>query len=74
MAGDEADAIVIATCMSMSTVGCSAVASLLNPSFYFPAQASLAYRCISPEQIFYAPLRALGVEQLLAVQIMWGWP
>ena len=45
-------------------------ASLLNPQFYFPARGVLGYTdAFLLNQVFYAPLRLLGVEQLLAMQL-----
>lgn len=72
MAGDEADAIVIATLHEHVYQSLLGRASLLNPPFYFPTKGVLGFTdAFLLNQIFYAPLRALGIEQLLAIQIMW---
>jgi hypothetical protein len=72
MAGDEADAIVIATLHEHVYQSLLGRASLLNPPFYFPTQGVLGFTdAFLLNQIFYAPLRAMGVEQLLAIQLMW---
>lgn len=45
-------------------------ASLLNPQFYFPTSGVLGYTdAFLLDQIFYAPLRLAGVEELLAAQL-----
>src|SRR6185295_9372169 len=72
MAGDEGDAIVIATLHEHVYQSLLGRASLLNPPFYFPTKGVLGFTdAFLLNQIFYAPLRALGVEQLLAIEIMW---
>jgi hypothetical protein len=72
LAGDEADAIVVATLHEHVYQSLLGRASFLNPPFFFPTQGVLGFTdAFLLNQIFYAPLRALGVEQLLAVQIMW---
>lgn len=72
MAGDEADAIVIATLHEHVYQSLLGRASLLNPPFYFPTRGVLGFTdAFLLNQIFYAPLRVLGLEQLLAIQIMW---
>ena len=72
MAGDEADAVVIATLHEHVYQSLLGRASLLNPPFYFPTQGVLGYTdAFLLNQIFYAPLRALGVEQLLAIELTW---
>jgi len=72
MAGDEGDAIVIATLHEHVYQSLLGRASLLNPPFYFPTKGVLGFTdAFLLNQIFYAPLRALGVEQLLAIEVMW---
>jgi hypothetical protein len=72
MPGDEADAIVIATLHEHVYQSLLGRASLLNPPFYYPTPGVLGFTdAFLLNQIFYAPLRALGLEQLLAIQIMW---
>ena len=45
-------------------------ASLLNPQAFFPARGALGYTDVFLlNQVFYAPLRLVGVEQLLATQL-----
>jgi hypothetical protein len=72
MPGDEGDAVVIATLHEHVYQSLLGHASLRNPPFYFPTQGVLGYTdAFLLNQIFYAPLRALGVEQLLAIEITW---
>jgi hypothetical protein len=72
MAGDEGDALVVATLHEHVYQSLLGRASLLNPPFYFPTKGVLGFTdAFLLNQIFYAPLRALGVEQLLAVELMW---
>src|SRR6185295_5143181 len=71
MPGDEGDAVVIATLHEHVYQSLLGRASLLNPPFYFPTQGVLGFTdAFLLNQIFYAPLRALGVEQLLAIELM----
>jgi hypothetical protein len=72
MAGDEGDALTIATLHEHVYQSLLGRASLRDPPFYFPIRGVLGYTdAFLLNQIFYAPLRVLGVEQLLAVQLMW---
>jgi hypothetical protein len=72
LSGDEGDAMFVAALHDHVYQSLLGHASLRNPPFFFPAQGVLGYSdAFLLNQIFFAPLRALGVEQLLAVQLTW---
>jgi hypothetical protein len=70
LAGDSGDASLIAVLHEHVFRSLLGRASLLNPSFYFPIRGVLGYTdAFFLNQIFYAPLRLVGVESLLAMQL-----
>lgn len=70
LAGDPGDASLIAVLHEHVFRSLLGKASLLNPLFYFPARGVLGYTdAFFLNQIFYAPLRLVGVEPLLALQL-----
>jgi hypothetical protein len=70
LAGDAGDDGLIAYTHEHVFLAMSGRASLLNPQFYFPTRGVLGYTdAFLLNQIFYAPLRLMGVEQLLAMQL-----
>jgi len=70
LAGDAGDDALIAYLHEHVFLALSGRASLLNPQFYYPTPGVLGYTdAFLLNQIFYAPLRLIGVEQLLAMQL-----
>jgi hypothetical protein len=72
MSGDEADAMLVAFLQEHVYQSLLGHASLRNPPFFFPVQGVLGHSdTFLLNQVFYAPLRLLGVERLLAAQLTW---
>ena len=70
LAGDSGDYALIAYIHEHVFLSMIARASLLNPQAFFPARGALGYTDVFLlNQVFYAPLRLVGVEQLLATQL-----
>ena len=70
LAGDAGDDSVIAYIHEHVFLSMIGRASLLNPQVFFPARGALGYTDVFLlNQVFYTPLRLIGVEQLLAMQL-----
>src|SRR5262249_24608750 len=70
LAGGAGDASLIALLHEHVFRSLLGNASLLNPSFYFPTPGVLGYTdTFFLNQVFYAPLRLVGVESLLALEL-----
>ena len=68
--GDEGDATLIAFLHEHVYQSLLGHASLRNPQFFYPTPGVLGYTdAFLLNQIFYAPLRFLGLEPLLATQL-----
>jgi hypothetical protein len=68
--GDEGDATLIAFLHEHVYQSLLGNASLRNPQFFYPTPGVLGYTdAFLLNQIFYTPLRLLGVEPLLATQL-----
>ena len=70
LAGDAGDDGLIAYIHEHVFLSMIGRASLLNPQVFFPARGALGYTDVFLlNQVFYTPLRLIGVEQLLAMQL-----
>jgi hypothetical protein len=70
VAGDTGDGLFVAFIHEHVYQSLLGRASFLNPTFYYPAQGVIGYSdTFLLNQIFYAPLRALGFENFIAVQL-----